>query len=379
MDLDYTSVVTRVVEEKCSAEDAVSIFVNILENKITISDGVVVGNYIWAIDYYSNLLLCINTANRSAEIADAFYKTWNYKEEGFKKIIIYEDFLYLIPGKEKYVVEFDTKNRKSEIYQLDKYSDYMSAFVYENYLYMIARGDGLSYKINLIKHQIEIDPVVNGTGFLGGTLVDDYYICGLYPDNRLVRYDLKGGKIEIIEIGETDTYYVDCSYDGEKIYCLTQNGEIHAFNKGLDYHTKIAVNDYIVEKKKWFYQGMSVLEDYILLIPNRKAEWKIVYKKDYRIETINSFNDLYPQGETIFPCRSVIDGTQNIYIPVIDGTYPIYTVNKCEVTFAKGWDVHYKGIDKQCIKEALNKMINYVGIMNRDDLNLLIKIMKYKK
>ena len=260
---------------------------------------------------------------------------------------------------------------------MSEYSDYMSVFFYLNYLYMLPRGEGISYKFDLSKHQLERNMMIKGGGFLGGALVDDFYVCGQYPNNKLIKYDLRKNTLLEFELKEEEKYIVNCLYDGSVIYCLTQNGDILAFDKNLNNYQKIEAGDNIVEKTKWACQNIAFVGENILLIPNRRTPWKIVNKRNYKINVVDSLKELHSTRNDIFPCRNIIDGFNVKYIPVINGKYHIYSVKgECVV---EGWNPCYANTDKQYIEDELVRLIDSGGLMLNDNLDLLIRLLKYTK
>ena len=221
-------------------------------------DMVEVGEHLWMLPNQNNVLIRYNKKKRSID-----YMTWipaeSIQENSYSKLVIYRQYLVLIPYAASETLIFDTENFSFEKLQIPKTDDRYSYREYAKFSYGVCKEDCVYLLpgefpgivcIDMMKKEAKLvrewDPL--HIKEFGNKKPEELYSVGIETyaglDKREMymafyrgekgqfgRFSFDTYDMEIYTIDDVDSYFSCIECDDENIYLVTRAGEMICWNR----------------------------------------------------------------------------------------------------------------------------------------------------
>lgn len=276
------------------------------------------GTYIWFVHYNLNILFCVDLENACVRKTYLIpYEEYYGEYELYIRIIVYGDFLWLIPGLANRIVIFNKKTEQFKAIDMLRKKEwkgdgfFSGAYQYKHFLYCIPAAFLKLIRINLKTREIVClkDFSVYGErynlfGYNTAKGKQNTIVKPLMDGKDLIVIDLEKEKVCLLETNVDDLNF---SGTGIEIACIDNFVYMCSFLKEDLFLRKIDLNTGNVIKKIKIDYGirkLSSVADYIVLDYDRVSKYQI-YNKEMELihggeikinKTLNLFKNERQQG-----------------------------------------------------------------------------------
>lgn len=301
---------------------------------------------IWMLDANYPIIYLLEIENR---IILEFYvipQSDNKKYAQYLGMIIYNDYIYILPDNGYYIQIFDIRNRKftNQISQKGKSGVFLGGYVYEKNVYCIP----FRHVIGCINTKDFVAEEINWREYLGvgkNYYVNDFAIqkniisMVIPKTNKIFMLDCKSNKIASVSVGNPENSYISiCSTNNKWFICeqnkkqiqivdLDERSIIKSTNIGYEsvkmyaaYDKYIIVDDVNTDKWSMYDTQLNLISEYIFEKEELLRNDALVYRfghwflgTDSKVHCIDDYNHLLTieldgeiKKENIFVDSSVI-------------------------------------------------------------------------